>query len=105
MILSTTHSLDNKPVKQYIGIISGEAIVGANIFKDIFASLRDFFGGRSRSYEKTLTRAKEIAIEDLTENARKSGAHGVIGITISYQSLGKSNSMLMVTASGTAVQF
>jgi uncharacterized protein YbjQ (UPF0145 family) len=103
MILTTTNSIEGRPVNEYKGIVSGETIIGANFIKDIKASITDFFGGRSKSYEKVLIEAKHTALKELEEKAVKMGANAVIGIDLDYESLGSGNSMLMVTASGTAV--
>jgi uncharacterized protein YbjQ (UPF0145 family) len=102
MILSTTHSIEGKKIIRYAGIVSGEAILGANIFRDIFASIRDIVGGRSGSYEQALREAKNIAMEEMKEQAKALGANAVIGIDLDYETI---NNMLMVTASGTAVVF
>lgn len=104
MILSTTNNIDGKPVKNYIGIVTGETIIGANIFKDFFASIRDVVGGRSGSYEKVLREAKDTALKEMKENASKLNANAVIGIDLDYETVGKGGGMLMVTASGTAVK-
>ena len=104
MILSTTNNVDGKPVKDYLGIVTGETIIGANIVKDVFASIRDIVGGRSSSYEKVLREAKDTALKEMTENASKLGAIAIIGIDLDYETVGKNGGMLMVTASGTAVK-
>ena len=104
MILSTTHTIETHVIKEYLGIVSGETIIGANIFKDFFASIRDIVGGRSGSYEKVLREAKEIALREMQEQAEERGASAVIGIDLDYETLGAKNGMLMVTASGTAVK-
>ncbi len=104
MILSTTPSLENKPAKEYLGIVTGETIIGANVFKDFFASIRDIVGGRSGSYEKVLREAKEIAIREMTERAQGLGADAIVGIDLDYETVGGSGGMLMVTASGTAIK-
>ena len=103
MITTTTDSIDGKRITQYHGIVAGETIVGANIFKDFFAGIRDIVGGRSGSYEKTLADAKQMAIEDMMEKASDLGANAVVGCDLDYQVLGEKNSMLMVVANGTAV--
>lgn len=103
MLMTTTSTLENKTIKEYVGIVSGETIIGANLFKDFFAAIRDIVGGRSRSYEKVLRKAKEIALKEMGEKARGLGANGVIGIDLDYETVGKG--MLMVTASGTAVDY
>jgi uncharacterized protein YbjQ (UPF0145 family) len=103
MILSTTSQLDGKPVVRYLGIVTGEAILGANIFRDLFAGIRDIVGGRSGGYEKELQRARSIALDELQERAAELGANAVIGVDLDYEVLGGGNGMLMVSASGTAV--
>jgi len=104
MILTTTSTVEGRRVERYLGIVFGEAIVGANLFRDLFASIRDIVGGRSGAYEAELRRARELALEELAEAARRLGADAVIGIDVDYEVLGQGNSMLMVTASGTAVK-
>ena len=104
MLLTTTHTVQDAKVTAYVGIVSGQAILGANILKDLLAGIRDVVGGRSTAYEKELARAREIALSELEEQAKKLDAHGVVGIELDYQTLGQ-GSMLMVTASGTAVTF
>ena len=103
MILTTTNTIQGKTVRDYRGIVTGEAIVGANIFRDFFAGVRDIVGGRSGAYEKELQRAREIALEEMSESARSQGANAVVGIDLDYEVVGKGGSMLMVTACGTAV--
>lgn len=103
MLLTTTNHIEGKPVKQYIGIVTGEVILGANLFKDFFASIRDIIGGRSGAYERVLKEAKDNALKELTDNAQAMGANAIIGIDLDYETLGARGSMLMVTASGTAV--
>ncbi len=105
MILTTTHSIEGKPVRDYLGIVTGEAILGANVVKDFFAGIRDIVGGRSASYEKELRRARDIALEELRAAAEDLGANGVIAIDLDYETVGQGGSMLMVTASGTAVRY
>jgi len=104
MILSTTNSIEGTPIKNYLGIVTGETIIGANIVKDVFASIRDIVGGRSSSYEKVLREAKNTALKEMTENAEKLNADAVIGIDLDYETVGNRGGMLMVTASGTAVK-
>jgi uncharacterized protein YbjQ (UPF0145 family) len=104
MLMTTTTSVEGKPVREYLGVVTGECIVGANIFKDLFAGIRDIVGGRAGAYENSLRDAREIALAELAAEARKLGADGVIGIDLDYEVLGKEGSMLMVTASGTAVK-
>ena len=101
MIITTTNIIEGRKVKTYHGLVTGEAILGANIFKDFFAGIRDIVGGRSAAYEKELRHAKEIALKEMTDEAKKLGANGVIGIDLDYETIGQS--MLMVSASGTAV--
>jgi uncharacterized protein YbjQ (UPF0145 family) len=104
MILSTTNTIEGKPVNDYLGIVTGETIIGANIFKDFFASIRDIVGGRSSSYERVLREAKDTALKEMKEEAIKLNANAVIGIDLDYETVGKNGGMLMVTASGTAVK-
>lgn len=104
MDVTTTHHIEGKTVVKYCGVIAGEAILGANIFKDLFAGLRDIVGGRSATYERELQKAREIALKELQERAAALGANAVIGVDIDYQVMGGNNGMLMVSASGTAVQ-
>jgi uncharacterized protein YbjQ (UPF0145 family) len=103
MLLSTTSVLDGKSIVKYHGLVTGEAILGANIFRDVFAGIRDIVGGRSAAYEKELRRAKDIAIQEMVEQATAFGANAVIGIDLDYETVGQGGSMLMVSASGTAV--
>jgi len=103
MIHSTTPSIEGKSIRSYHGVVTGEAILGANIFRDIFASIRDIVGGRSAAYERELNKAREIAFQELTEQAKELGANAVIGIDIDYETVGDRGSMLMVSVSGTAV--
>ncbi|MTI11320.1 heavy metal-binding domain-containing protein [Curvivirga aplysinae] len=103
MQVSTTDTLEGYKVTAYHGIVSGETIFGANIFRDFFAGIRDIVGGRSGSYEKVLNEGKETAIEDMTKRAADLGANAVIGCDLDYETLGDKSSMLMVVASGTAV--
>ena len=105
MILTTTNTLETHPAKEYLGIVSGETIIGANIFKDFFAGIRDIVGGRSGSYEKVLREAKEIALKEMEEQAKRLGASAVIGIDLDYETVGAKGGMLMVTASGTAIKY
>ncbi|MFC1543703.1 heavy metal-binding domain-containing protein [Gemmatimonadota bacterium] len=104
MILTTTPDIEGKSITQYLGIVTGEAIMGANIVKDLFAGVRDIVGGRSATYEKELLRAQKIALEELEYRAEQAGANAVVGVDLDYEVLGKSQGMLMVTASGTAVK-
>ena len=101
MIVTTTPALDGQPIKTYHGIVSGETIIGANVFKDFFASITDIVGGRSSSYEKVLREAKDTAMQEMKEKAKSLGANAVVGVDLDYETIG--NGMLMVVASGTAV--
>jgi uncharacterized protein YbjQ (UPF0145 family) len=103
MILSTTPTLEGKAIREYRGSVVGEAILGANVFKDLFAGIRDIIGGRSGAYEKELARAREIAFDELKERAQALGANAVVGIDLDYEVVGQNGSMLMVSVSGTAV--
>ena len=103
MILSTTPSIEGHPVREYKGVVTGETIIGANVFKDFLAGLTDFFGGRSSAYEKVLIEAKDTAMNEMMQRAMAIGANAVVGIDIDYEALGQNGSMLMVTTSGTAV--
>ncbi len=104
MILTTTSIVEGQPVTQYLGIVTGEVIAGANVVRDIFASVTDFFGGRSGKYEEVLSRAREEALNEMKSKAAQMGANAVVGIDIDYEVLGKTGSMLMVSVSGTAVK-
>ncbi|HVH57336.1 MAG TPA: heavy metal-binding domain-containing protein [Vicinamibacterales bacterium] len=101
--MSTTSVLEGKPVSRYLGVVTGEAIIGANIFRDLFAGVRDIVGGRSATYERGLAEAREVALKEMSERAQTMGANAVIGIDIDYEVLGQNNGMLMVSVSGTAV--
>ncbi len=103
MIMTTTPGIEGKTIREYLGIVTGEAIVGANIFKDLFASIRDIVGGRSAAYEEELKRAREIAFQEMEAAARAQGGNAVIGIDLDYEVVGQGGSMLMVSVSGTAV--
>ena len=104
MIVSTTNTIEGRPVKNYLGIVTGETIIGANILKDFFAGIRDIVGGRSGSYERVLREAKDTALKEMKENATRLGADAVLGIDLDYETVGNRGGMLMVTASGTAVK-
>ena len=104
MLLTTTNTVEGKRVVHYYGVVSGETIIGANIFRDFFAGIRDIVGGRSGAYEKELRKAREIAFEELGSQARALGADAVVGIDIDYETVGQNGSMLMVSVSGTAVK-
>ena len=103
MILTTTPTLEGQPIKQYLGIVTGETIIGANAIKDFMAGLTDFFGGRSSTYEKVLIEAKESALAELQQRAAQKGANAIVGIGLDYETVGANGGMLMVTVSGTAV--
>ena len=103
MIVTTTPSIEGKTISAYFGVVAGEAILGANVFKDMFAGIRDLVGGRSGTYEKELRKARQLALEAMAEQAAELGANAVIGVDLDYEVLGEKNGMLMVTASGTAV--
>ena len=104
MIMTTTPSIEGHPISEYLGIVTGEAIVGANIFRDLFAGIRDIVGGRSAAYEEELGKARQIAFEEIEREAAQRGATAVVGIDLDYEVVGSGSSMLMVTASGTAVK-
>ncbi|RXF73387.1 heavy metal-binding domain-containing protein [Hansschlegelia zhihuaiae] len=103
MLITTTATVEGHRIVQYHGLVSGEAILGANVFRDMFAAIRDIVGGRAGSYEKELKRARDIALDDMADEAKARGANAVIGVDLDYETVGKEGSMLMVTASGTAV--
>jgi uncharacterized protein YbjQ (UPF0145 family) len=107
MLVVTTPSIEGKKIVRYMGIVTGEAILGANIFKDFFAGIRDIVGGRSAAYEKELGQAKEIAIEEMKEKARDLNANAVVGVDLDYETIqvGQTGGMLMVSANGTAVAY
>lgn len=104
MIISTTPTLEGQPIRDYLGIVTGEVIVGANIFKDLFANIRDIVGGRSGAYEGALRDARNEAFAELRDEARRLGADAIVGVDIDYEVVGQSGSMLMVSVSGTAVK-
>ena len=104
MLITTTPAVDGKRITKYLGIVTGEAILGANVFKDIFAGIRDIVGGRSATYEAELHRARDLVIAEMQEQAVRLGANAVVGVDLDYEVLGPNNGMLMVSASGTAVQ-
>lgn len=103
MLKTTTPTIEGQPVQQYKGVVVGEAVVGANIFRDLFASIRDIVGGRSGAYEKELEKAREAAFEEMEEKAAELGANAIVGIDLDYEVVGEKGSMLMVSISGTAV--
>jgi len=106
MIISTTPNLEGKKINKYLGLVTGEAILGANIFKDIFAHIRDIVGGRSEAYEKELRKAKDIAVKEMSDEAAKLGANAILAVDLDYETIGiSSGNMLMVSASGTAVEY
>ena len=104
MIVTTTNSIETRPIQQYLGIVSAETIIGANIFKDIFAGIRDIVGGRSGTYERVIQEARATALSEMSEKARAMGADAVIGVDLDFETVGTGGSMLMVTATGTAVR-
>ena len=105
MIVSTTPSLDGRRIARYLGLVSGDAILGANIFRDFFAGIRDIVGGRSAAYERELREAKRLALEEMEAEARELGANAIVGVDLDYETitLGSGGGMMMVSASGTAV--
>lgn len=103
MLVTTTNNIEGKKIVKYLGLVSGEAILGANIFKDIFASIRDIVGGRSAAYENELRQAKEIAVREMMDQAKALGGNAVIAVDLDYETIGQGGSMLMVSSSGTAV--
>ena len=104
MFMTTTPSVEGKQIVRYLGVVTGETIIGANVFRDFLAGVRDFFGGRSASYEAVLREAKDTALEEMARQAEALGANAVVGIDLDYETVGGSGSMLMVTCSGTAVR-
>ena len=103
MILSTTPTIEGHTIREYKGVVTGETIIGANIVKDFFASIRDIVGGRSASYEQVLREAKDTSLQEMMNRAQSMGANAVVGIDIDYETIGANSSMLMVATSGTAV--
>jgi uncharacterized protein YbjQ (UPF0145 family) len=104
MFSTTTNTIEGRPVQQYYGLVTGEVIVGANIVRDLFASITDIVGGRSGKYEKVLARARQEAIQEMEAEAQRMGANAVIGVDLDYETLGQGGTMLMVVATGTAVK-
>jgi uncharacterized protein YbjQ (UPF0145 family) len=104
MIITTTPTIEGKRITEYLGVVTGEAVLGANLFRDLFAGIRDIVGGRSGSYEKELRKARDLAFEELQEAANQLGANAVVAVDIDYEVLGEKNGMLMVSISGTAVK-
>lgn len=105
MIVTTTHLVEGKPVKDYLGVVTGEAVIGANVFRDLFAGIRDVIGGRSGSYEEVFRQARTTALAEMEAEAKKLGADAIIGVDIDYESGLQQGSMMMVACSGTAVKF
>jgi len=103
MLVTTTHSLEGQTITKYLGLVTGEAILGANIFRDLFANIRDIVGGRSAAYENELRKAKDLAVQEMVQQAAALGANAVVGVDLDYETIGQGGSMLMVSASGTAV--
>ena len=103
MIVTTTPTVEGRPAREHHGLVIGEAIIGANIFRDIFAGIRDVIGGRSGSYEKSIREAREIAVREMTDMAADKGANAVVGVDIDYEVIGEQGSMMLVSVSGTAV--
>ena len=104
MLVTTTHNVEGRKIIEYKGLVAGEAIMGANVFRDFLASVRDIVGGRSGAYEKVLNDARQVAVAELTDRAAELGCNAVIGVDLDYETLGAKGGMLMVTASGTAVK-
>lgn len=104
MILTTTNAIEGKPIRQYLGIVTGEAILGTNVIRDFFAGIRDIVGGRSASYEKELRKGRDVALQEIEQEARRLGADAVVAIDLDYETVGQGGTMLMVTISGTAVK-
>jgi len=104
MIITTTPNIEGRPIREYLGVITSQTIIGANFFKDIFAGLRDFFGGRTGTYERVLDEAKQYAMSELMQRASSMGADAIVGVDLDYETVGANGSMLMVSASGTAVR-
>ncbi len=104
MITTTTHTIEGRQIREYIGLVTGEAIMGANVFRDFMAGITDLIGGRSDAYESKLADARETALQEMQDIAQRQGANAVVGIDIDYEVLGANNGMLMVTATGTAVK-
>lgn len=104
MITTTTNNIEGRPVQQYLGLVSAESIIGANIFKDLFAGIRDIVGGRSATYERVIDEARKNALNELVQKAQSLGANAIIGIDLDFETVGAGGSMLMVIATGTAVR-
>ncbi len=103
MLVITTNTVEGKTIEKYLGLVTGEAIMGINVFRDMLAGVRDVFGGRSRTYEKSLQEGRDVAVREMSERAGQMGANAVIGVNIDYETVGGKGSMLMVNACGTAV--
>jgi uncharacterized protein YbjQ (UPF0145 family) len=103
MLVTTTNTIEGRRIVEYRGLVAGEAILGANLFRDLFASIRDLVGGRAGSYEKVLTDARQTAVAEMTDKASRLGANAIVGVDIDYETIGANGSMLMVSVSGTAV--
>ncbi len=104
MLVTTTNNIEGRPVQTYLGIVTAEAIIGANIFKDLFAGIRDIIGGRSATYERVIEEAKNNALNELIQKAQALGATAIIGVDLDFETIGSGGSMLMVVATGTAVR-
>ncbi|GAA6167570.1 heavy metal-binding domain-containing protein [Sessilibacter corallicola] len=105
MLKTTTSNIDGHKITEYLDVVVGEAILGANIFKDLFGAIRDIVGGRSGAYEAEMGKARQIAFDEMEEKARALGANGIIGIDIDYEVVGEKGSMMMVSVSGTAIRY
>ena len=103
MLITTTPTIEGRPIQPYKGVVTGETIVGANVFKDFLAGIRDIIGGRSGSYEKVLREAKDTSLAEMQQRAAELGANAIVGVDIDYETVGQNSSMLMVAVSGTAV--
>lgn len=103
MLISTTPTIEGRPIQSYKGVVTGETIIGANLFKDFMAGIRDIIGGRSGSYERVLREAKDTALAEMQQRAQEMGANAIVGVDIDYETIGQNGSMLMVAVSGTAV--
>jgi uncharacterized protein YbjQ (UPF0145 family) len=104
ILVTTTPTIEGHPIQSYLGLVSGEVILGANVFRDVFASFRDFFGGRAASYERVLQDARQRAVQEMQAECDKRGGNAVVGVDLDYEVIGSKGSMLMVSASGTAVR-
>jgi uncharacterized protein YbjQ (UPF0145 family) len=103
MLITTTSTVDGHPITKYLGVVTGEAIIGANVFRDMFAAVRDIVGGRSATYERGLAEARQVALSEMSTRAQELGATAIVGVDFDYEVLGQNNGMLMVAVSGTAV--